>query len=126
MIEGLPEDVIALRALGIITAEDYRDTLVPLVAAKQKTHDKLKCLIVLDEDYTTYSGDVVWSDTKFSLTHTTTFSRIALVTDILWMKRTARLFMALMPFAFEAFPLLDLEKAKDWMRQVKTGDPGRT
>lgn len=113
VIEGLPEDVIALRAVGIITAEDYRDTLIPLVAAKQKRHDKLKCLIVLDEDYATYSGDAVWSDTKFGLTHATTFSRIALVTDILWMKRTARLFMALMHFAFEAFPLSDLEKAKD-------------
>ncbi|TMV58060.1 STAS/SEC14 domain-containing protein, partial [Thioclava sp. BHET1] len=110
------EDGTARRAVGIITAEDYRDTLIPLVAAKQKTHDKLKCLIVLDEDYATYSGDAVWSDTKFGLTHATTFTRVALVTDILWMKRTARLFMALMPFAFEAFPLSDLEKAKDWIR----------
>jgi hypothetical protein len=114
-IGSLPGDVVALRAVGIITAQDYRDTLIPLVEEKLKTHDKIKCLMVLGEDYTALSGDAVWSDTKFDVEHVRDFSRVAIVTDISWITRAARLFMPLMPFPFKTFPLAELEKAKEWI-----------
>jgi hypothetical protein len=116
-IEGLPGDVVALRAVGIITAQDYRDTLIPLVKEKLKTHDKIKCLIVLGEEYATYSGDAAWSDMKFGVGHVRDFSRAAMVTDIGWITRAAKLFMPLMPFAFETFPLAELENAKEWIKR---------
>lgn len=116
VIDGLPRDVIALRAVGIITAEDYEDTLVPLVEEKLKTHDKLKCLIVLDEDYATYSGDAAWSDMKFGLKRSWHFSRIALVTDIGWIASMARMVSPMMPFQFKAFKLGELDEAKSWIK----------
>ena len=115
-IEGLPDDVVALRAIGIITAQDYRDTLIPLVEEKLKAHGKIKSLIVLDDDFTSYTGDAVWSDTTFGVGHIRDFSRVAMVTDVPWIIKTARLFRPLMPFAFEIFPLAELDKAKDWIK----------
>jgi hypothetical protein len=115
-IEGLPADVVALRAVGIITAKDYRDMLIPLVEEKLKTHEKIKCLVVLDDEYSTYSGDAAWADMKFGLGHVRHFARCAMVTDIAWMTRAARLFMPLMPFPFQTFPLAELEKAKEWIK----------
>jgi hypothetical protein len=97
-IDGLPGDVVALRAIGIVTAQHHRETLIPLVGEKLKTHDKIKCLIVLSEDYTALSGDAVWSDAKFDAGHVWDFSRIAIVTDIGWITRAARLVMPLVPF----------------------------
>lgn len=117
IIDGLPRDVVALRAVGVITADDYRETLEPLVAKKLKEHDKLKCLIVLDDDYITYSGDAAWADTRFGFSHLTDFSRIALVTDIGWLTKAAGLFMPLMPYDFKAFPLAELEEAKSWIKR---------
>jgi hypothetical protein len=116
-IEGLPADVVALRAVGIITAQDYRDVLIPMVEEKLTTHHKIKCLVVLDDEYTTYSGDAAWADMKFGLDHVRDFARCAMVTDIGWMTKAARLFMPLMPFTFEAFPLAELEKAKEWIKR---------
>ncbi|MDR2881526.1 MAG: STAS/SEC14 domain-containing protein [Azoarcus sp.] len=116
-IEGLPSDVVALRAVGIITAQDYHDMLLPLVEEKLKGHDKIKCLIVLDEEYTTYSADAAWSDMKFGVGHIRNFSRAALVTDIGWITKAAKLFMPLIPFAFETFPLAELENAKKWIKR---------
>lgn len=117
VIEGLPRDVIALRAVGVITADDYRDTLAPMVKEKLAEHDKLKCLIVLDEDYATYSGGAAWEDVKFGFGHLTDFTRIAMVTDIGWLTSAARLFMPLMPYEFKAFPLAELDSAKSWIKQ---------
>ncbi|WP_265569646.1 STAS/SEC14 domain-containing protein [Sphingomicrobium nitratireducens] len=115
-IDGLPRDVVALRGVGIITAEDYEETLVPLVEEKLKEHDKLKMLLVLDEDYATFSGDAAWSDMKFGLSHVTDFTRVALVTDSTWLTRAAKLFAPMMPYAFKAFPVAELDKAKSWVR----------
>ena len=113
----LPRDVIALRAVGIITAQDYEDVLVPLVEEKLKVHDKLKCLIVMDSDYATFSGDAAWSDMKFGLTKGLKFSSVALVTDSDWLKKTARLFGPLMPFAVKSFAVDELEDAKSWIKR---------
>ena len=115
--EGLPRDVIAIRAVGVITSADYRETLAPLVEEKLKVHDKLKCLIVLDDAYATYSGGAAWEDVKFGFGHLTDFSRVALVTDIGWITSAARFFGPLMPYAFRTFPLEELEEAKSWIKR---------
>lgn len=115
-IGGLPRDVIALRAVGLITAEDYRDMVVPLVEERLKVHDKLKCLIVLDENEATYSGEAVWADMKLGLTHWNSFTRVALVTDIAWMTKAMWLLSPIVPYQMQAFAVADLEAAKSWVK----------
>ncbi|MFW2348863.1 STAS/SEC14 domain-containing protein [Qipengyuania sp.] len=117
VIEGLPRDVVAVRAVGIITAQDYRDTLIPLVEAKLEEHDRLKLLFVMGEDYTTFSGDAAWEDTKFDLKHLRDFARIALVTDMTWLARTAKLFIPIVPYKFKVFPMAELDEAKGWIKR---------
>ncbi|WP_169829191.1 STAS/SEC14 domain-containing protein [Tsuneonella mangrovi] len=117
LIDGLPRDVIALRAVGVITAQDYADTLVPLVEEKLKVHDHIKCLVVLDDDFIGYSGHAAWEDLKLGIRHPIAFERCALVTDIGWIAKAGRLLSPLMPFAFHAFPLAELEQAKSWVKR---------
>lgn len=117
VIEGLPGDVLALKVIGIITAQDYEDTLAPLVEEKLKTHAKLKCLIVLGDEYATYARDAVSSDVKFGIRHAKSFSHIALVTDIGWISSAAKLFMLFAPYKFKAFPVAKLEEAKSWIKR---------
>ncbi len=117
LIAGLPRDVIGVRAIGMITAQDYQDTLIPLVEQKLQEHDKLKCLAVLDEHFVGYSGHAAWEDVKLGLRHPLSFTRCALVTDISWVTKAGRLLAPLMPFAFKAFPLAELEQAKSWVKR---------
>ncbi|WP_284126246.1 SpoIIAA family protein [Parerythrobacter aestuarii] len=116
-IDGLPRDVVAVRAVGIITGEDYREMLLPLVQEKLKEHDKLKCLFVLDHDYTAYTGSAAWEDTKFDLALLRDFTRVAVVTDVEWMVKAFRLFGPLMPYDFRLFGLAELEEAKGWIKR---------
>lgn len=115
ILGDFPRNVVALRAIGIITAKDYRETLVPLVEEKLKEHDSLNCLIVLDDDYATYSADAAWSDMQFDMQHSWKFRRIALVTDIGWMTKMAQLFGPLMPSEVKCFPVAELEEARHWI-----------
>lgn len=117
VIEGLPRDVVAVRAKGIITADDYRETLLPLVEEKLKEHDSLKLMVVMGDDYSTFTGDAAWEDTKFDLKHLRDFSRIAVVTDVAWVARTMKIFAPVLPYTLKVFPMADLEEAKSWIKR---------
>lgn len=114
-IEGLPSDVVAFDARGLITARDYRDHLVPLVDAKLKTHAKLKLLMLVGPYFDGYSAGALWDDARFGLQHYTAFSKIALVSDVEWVRHSAKLFGSLMPSEVMVFDLDQLEDAKAWI-----------
>lgn len=117
LIDGLPSDVIALRAVGIITPDDYHEVLDPLVEEKLKQHDKLKCLVVLDDAFTAYPLDAMWEDTKFGVHHMRDFTRIALVTDLGWLVKGTRLLAPLLPYTIKVFGTDHLEEAKSWIKR---------
>lgn len=117
LIDGLPSDVVGLKVSGIITARDYRDMLVPLVDAKLKSHDRLKFLVVIDDSFISYSPEAAWDDTRFGFSHWADFGRIAVVTDVGWIRTGARLFAPLMRAELHIFALDELEDAKSWIRQ---------
>ena len=114
-IAGLPGDVVGLKVSGIITSQDYRDMLVPLVETKLKAHDRLKFLVVIDDDFISYSPEAAWDDARFGLSHWADFGRIAVVTDIGWIRTAARLFAPLMRAELHVFALDELEHAKGWI-----------
>jgi hypothetical protein len=116
-IDGLPSDVVALRVSGIVTSQDYSDMLIPLVEGKLTAHDKLKVLIVIDDDFISYSPEAAWDDTRFGFSHWADFSRIAVVTDIGWIRTATRLFAPLMPGELHIFALDELEDAKRWIKR---------
>lgn len=114
-IDGLPDDVVAIDARGLITAQDYEDNLVPLVETKLKSHDKLKLLMVAGNYFNGYSGGAMWDDARLGLSHYTSFSKVALVTDVEWMRHSAKLFGPLMPAEVMVFNLDELEDARAWI-----------
>jgi hypothetical protein len=114
-LEGFPSDVIALRFSGLITSKDYTDSLVPMIDAAAEKHDKLKLLCVLDQYFDGYSAGAMWDDMRFGFSHLTTFSKLALVTDIDWIRNSAKLFGSLMPTEVMVFDVEDLDDAKKWI-----------
>jgi hypothetical protein len=84
ILDDLPQDVLAIKARGLITSQDYRKTLIPQVEKKLEGHDRLKLLIVFDGAFDSYSWAAVWDDMRFGFSHLGDFSRIAIVTDLGW------------------------------------------
>ena len=115
VIEGLPSDIVAIDARGLISSTDYRDTLVPLVKAKLEQHENLKMLIVAGPYFDGYSAGAIWDDTWFGFSHLTTFSKVALVTDHEWLRHAAKLFGTLMPTDVMVFSMNEIDDAKDWI-----------
>lgn len=116
-IEGLPGDVVAFSTIGTITAQDYREVFEPAVDEKLKQHDKLKCLLVAGPELDGFSAGAIWDDARFGLSHFTTFSKIALVTDIDWLRTAAKMFGSLMPADLMVFGCDEIDDAKEWIKK---------
>lgn len=116
-MDGFPHDVVAVELNGLITSQDYADTLMPLVNERAKAHDKLKLLCVMGRYFDGYSSGAMWDDMRFGFGHLTTFSRIALVTDHDWIRTGAKFFGVMMPSQLMVFDMAELDEAKEWIRE---------
>ena len=117
IIEGMPANVIGMRAEGTVRSADYKDVLDPAMEAALATHDKLRLLYVLGEDFDGYSGGALWADTKVGLSQWSSFERIALVTDRTAITEAMKALGWLMPGEAKVFALADLADATAWVSE---------
>ncbi|MFF2750280.1 STAS/SEC14 domain-containing protein [Kitasatospora sp. NPDC058048] len=111
-LDGLPAGVIGFEAGGTLSAEDYRDVLLPSLeeAAKQ---GGVRFVIVIRE-FHGMTGGALWEDLKIGVEHLRAWKRIALVTDIGWMVHATALFGWMTPGTTKTFPLAEQAEAIAW------------
>ncbi|WP_170295170.1 STAS/SEC14 domain-containing protein [Paracoccus aestuariivivens] len=119
LIEGFPDNVIAIRALGEVTSRDYEDQLIPLVREKAARLGKVRLLMQLGPEFEGYSAGAIWDDARLGLTHWRSFERVAVVSDIGWITRSVKLFAPLMPSEVAVFPNAAMDAAKLWITDAK-------
>lgn len=111
-LSDLPAGVIGFEASGGIRAEDYRDVVLPALERAAATGE-VRFVIVM-RDFDGMSGGAVWQDLKVGIEHLRAWKRVALVTDIEWMRQLTGLFGGMTPGETKTFPLAELHEAADW------------
>ncbi len=114
LMKDMPPGVLGLQAVDDVEKEDYEDVVVPAVEAAVASHGKVRLVYVLGPEFDEYEGEAVWEDLKLGARHTTSFERIAIVTDARWAGPAVKVFSVLWPGQARAFPLAQLEEAKQW------------
>ncbi len=115
LLDGLPDSVIGFEAVGEVEAADYRSVLDPAVDAAVASHDKVRLLYVLGEEFEGYSGGAMWEDTKVGVKNWSHFEKIALVSDHRSYIDAVKAFGWLIPGEVKTFPLADSEAARTWV-----------
>ncbi len=113
-IEGLPPDVLALEAAGKVTHDDYRDVLIPRAEALMK-QGPIKMLYVFGADFSSYEPAAMWDDGVFGVRHWHDFKRVAVVTDVGWIRAAISLFRPIFPCEFKLFAVAELDAARRWI-----------
>ncbi|GAA3047453.1 hypothetical protein GCM10017562_06710 [Streptomyces roseofulvus] len=112
-LEGMPAGVIGFEASGKLSAEDYRDTVLPALVEAAGAGE-VRFLIVV-RDFDGMSGGALWQDLKVGVEHLRAWKRIALVTDIEWMTHVTSLFGWMTPGETKTFPLARRDEAVAWV-----------
>ena len=114
ILSGMPAGVVGLEAVDDVEEEDYQDVIVPAVEAAIAEHGKVRLVYVLGPEFDEYEGEAVWEDLKLGARHPASFERIAIVTDARWAAPAIKIFSVLWPGQARAFPLSELDAAKQW------------
>jgi hypothetical protein len=121
-LAGLPAGTLGFRARGQVTAEDYERVIVPDVEAAFALNRKLRLLYHVGEDFTGFDPGAMWDDAKLGFRHFSGWDRVALVTDVPWLRMTATAMGFAVPAEFRLFPNAELQAALRWIAEPRTED----
>lgn len=120
ILKDFPDDVLAISGSGWITAEDYRDVVVPEIERHIEKHGKVHLLYHLGPEFEGISPGGAWSDMSVGLSHWNQFGRIAVVTDADWIRHAMNFFASIFHDPVRTFPNAELAAAKDWISARET------
>jgi hypothetical protein len=112
IVEGLPKNVVGFAVSGRLTMDDCREVLVPAVAKSLKRHEKIRLYYELNSRFPGAS----WDDLDFGLEHFSRCERVAIVTDIGWVRLTVKALRFLIPSEIRVFTTLEVDEGRDWIR----------
>jgi SpoIIAA-like len=114
---GLPDNVLGFTARGKVTANDYETVLIPAVEALFARQPKVRLLYHLGKDLAGFEAAAMWDDAKVGFKHFSGWDRIAVVSDIEWMRAAIRFFGLMMPGQVRVFHEAELAEAKRWISE---------
>ncbi len=114
-IPDLPDSVLGFSAKGTVTGKDYESVIIPAVEAMFSRQSKVRLLYHLGEDFSEFEGAAMWDDTKLGLKHLAGWERVAIVTDVEWIRWALKVFGLAIPGQVRVFHNRDLGEAKRWI-----------
>ena len=114
-LTDFPENVVAFRCTGRVTRGDYENVLVPAVLDKLHSHDKVRLYYETGEDFAGFDPGAMWEDFKVGVEHLTRWEKVAVVTDIDWIRKAVQFFAFLMPATTRLFSCTEAAQASGWI-----------
>jgi hypothetical protein len=116
-IENLPENVLGFAAKETVTENDYQSIIIPAVEQLFSHREKVRFLYHLGEDVTGFEAAAMWDDTKLGLKHLTGWERMAIVSDIEWVRAAIKIFGLVIPGQVRVFHNNELTEATRWISE---------
>ncbi len=114
-IGGFPENVVALAAKDRVTRQDYESVLIPAVNDGLKRHGKIRLYYEFGPQYSGFDADAALQDFKVGVEHWKDWERVAVVTDVEWIKQATRVFGFLLPGRIRVLTLQEAAEAREWV-----------
>jgi hypothetical protein len=114
-LTGLPENVVGFVAKGRVTKQDYDDILIPAVEEALRRHAKIRCYYELGADFSAMEAGAFWEDFKVGVGHLTRWEKVAVVTDVPWIRHAINVLRFLLPGEIKLFEVSQAAAARSWI-----------
>jgi hypothetical protein len=115
MLSGFPENVVAVACEHQVTRKDYEDVLVPAVISALQRSEKVRLYYEVTPQFSGIEAGAIWEDFRIGIEHLSRWERIAVVTDIEWIRHTMNAFRFLLPGKIRVFVGSDARAARKWI-----------
>jgi SpoIIAA-like len=112
LIDGLPGNVVGIAVSGRLTLQDCHDVLVPAMEKSLKRHEKIRLYYELNSRF----PGAAWDELDLGLEHALRCERVAIVTDIGWVRLTVKALRFLIPSEIRVFPTDQADEGRAWIR----------
>ena len=116
-IPDLPNNVLGFTAKGTVTADDYESVIIPAVEALFTRQSKVRLLYHLGEEFSGFEAATMWDDTKLGLKHLTGWEKMAIVSDVEWIRAAVKVFGLAIPGHVRVFYNRELAQATRWVTE---------
>lgn len=120
IVESFPDNVVGLIAKGQLTKNDYEQVLIPQVEAALKRHAKIRLYYEIGPQFSGVDPGAAWEDLKLGVEHLSRWERVAVVTDVDWIKHLLNAFRFVIPCPVRLFSVADTSDARAWIASAET------
>ncbi|MFI7066031.1 STAS/SEC14 domain-containing protein [Kribbella sp. NPDC050124] len=113
-LDGMPAGVLAFEAGGELSRSDYTEVLAPALESASASGSKIRVVLVFAGPFSGMEPGALWEDLKLGIHDWNAWERIALVTDIRWMRDGLRFFAWAVPGEARVFDLDKRDQAAEW------------
>jgi hypothetical protein len=114
-LSDMPASVVAVRAVGEITKEDYEAVMLPIVERAVKENNEINFLMVLETDVQNFTPAAWMRDAWMSLKNYSKWNKVAVVTDQKFVEKLSDMLRYVFPGEAKGFSLDELQQAKEWV-----------
>jgi hypothetical protein len=120
ILKDFPDDVLAIHAEGRVTRKDYDDVLIPAANSAFARHLKLCVYYETGSEFSGFDMGALWKDFTFGVGRWSRWKRVAVVTDIKWLKKAMNTLGFLIPCPMKLFAPNESTQAREWVAESKT------
>ena len=111
IIKGLPKNVVGIAVEGRVTQKDCQDVLMPAIRKSLKRHDKIRLYYELNSRF----PGAAWDDLNVGIEHVPPCERVAIVTDVGWIRYTVKALRFLIPGEIRVFATTQASEGRAWI-----------
>ncbi len=115
LLQDFPENVVACLAKDQVTKQDYEQVVIPAVERALDRNAKIRCYYELSPEFKGFEAGAAWEDAKVGVEHLTSWERVAVVTNVEWVRIATNIFRFLMPAQVRVFSIAESAEAKRWI-----------
>ncbi len=115
LLAGFPDNVLAVLAGGEVTKGDYDDVLMPAARTAFEKNPKLRVYYETAPDFSGFTFGAMGDDMMFGLSYLTRWERVAVVSDVHWLRSAVDAMRLFMPCPVKSFPLSESKAAREWI-----------
>lgn len=115
ILTDMPASVVAVRAVGEVTKEDYDTKLLPAVESVAKEFKEINFLFVLETDLQNFTPAAWMRDAWMSLKNYTKWNKVAVVSDQKFVQKLSDMLRYVFPGEAKGFSFEELQQAKEWV-----------
>ena len=117
IMSELPPHVVGFEGLGKITVHDYKTVIIPEINRAASESRKMHVLLYLGPEFTGFSVGALFNDAALGVFHMTDYERIALVSDVGWIRASVGLMGRMISGSIRGFSNAELDVARDWVTE---------